>query len=206
MPANDVTWNLAKTYWEKCQNKTDGSWSYTCGRRCAGTGSMTCAGITSLVIAADRVQASNARVSGDQIECCLPNDTKDSDRIERAWQWLGQHYSVARNPGTNIHLLYYLYGLERAGRLTAQRFIPLAARAGQADKADWYREGAEQLVRTQDTLSGFWQGVGHDETEPLIGTSFALLFLSKGRWPVLFGKLQQRPTTIGTGTAATWRI
>ncbi len=102
---------------------------------------------------------------------------------------------MTRNPGTGsgINLLYYLYGLERVGRLTARRFIPLPVRPGQPDRADWYREGAEFLVRSQDSLSGFWIGRGAGETEPLVGTSFALLFLSKGRWPVLLGKLQHAP-------------
>ena len=58
----------------------------------------------------------------------------DADRIERAINWLGQNYSVAHNPGSHVNLLYYLYGLDRVGRLTARRFIPLprarTARAG----------------------------------------------------------------------------
>ena len=103
---------------------------------------------------------------------------------------MGQHYSVVRNPEYPVSALYYLYGLERVGRLTARRFIPLAPCPGQADRADWYREGAEWLVRTQDQLSGSWTRRGGAEDNPLIGTSFALLFLSKGRWPVLLGKLQ----------------
>jgi hypothetical protein len=39
-------------------------------------------------------------------------------------------------------------------------------------------------------MSGFWTGIGHVEDDPLIGTSFALLFLSKGRRPILLAKLQ----------------
>lgn len=184
--ASDRTWNLAQRYWENCQN-VDGSWGYP-SLGGAGTGSMTCAGITSLVIAADKVQSSDARVDGDRIECCVAHE-KDSDHVNRGLQWLGQHFSVSSNPGWPIWRLYYLYGLERAGRLTARRFIPLSVRAGRADKADWYREGADALIRDQDGLSGFWAGVGR-ESDRLIGTSFALLFLSKGRWPVLLGKLQ----------------
>lgn len=191
--ASDRTWRLAKKYWEDCQN-ADGSWPYN-RQATHGTGSMTCAGITSLVIAMDRVQLSDARVAGDRINCCAGRAGGDEDRIERGLQWLGRHYSVARNPGVggDIWLLYYLYGLERAGRLTARRFIPLPARPGQADRADWYREGTDLLVRNQDSLSGFWTGKGPAESNPVIGTSFALLFLSKGRWPVLIGKLQHAP-------------
>jgi hypothetical protein len=36
-------------------------------------------------------------------------------------------------------------------------------------------------------------GAGPGESQPVIGTSFAMLFLSKGRWPVLLGKLQYGP-------------
>ena len=41
---------------------------------------------------------------------------------------------------------YYLYGLERVGRLSARRLI---------GEHDWYREGAEYLVRQQQE-SGYW--------------------------------------------------
>ena len=184
--ASDRTWLLAKNYWEKCQNK-DGSWGYKLEPGSAnGTGSMTCAGITSLAIAADKVQLSDARAAGDRIECCVARGAGDANRIEQAMRWLDQHYSLDRNPGTNnsAWLLYYFYGLERAGRLTARRLI---------GQHDWYREGADRLIGMQagqQGLSDFWTGAGVGESNPLIGTSFALLFLSKGRWPVLVGKLQ----------------
>jgi hypothetical protein len=161
VPANPQTWRLAKAYWERVQNE-DGSWSYNLDTH-AGTGSMTCAGITSLVIAADRVQLADARVNGDHIECCLPRSGGDSDRIERGLQWLGRHYSVTHNPGENRWTLYYLYGLERAGRLTARRFLALPVRPGRPDRADWYREGAEWLVHRQEGMSGFWRAEGPAE-------------------------------------------
>ncbi len=103
--------------------------------------------------------------------------------IENGMNWLGANFSVRRNPGQSggLWLLYYLYGMERAGRLTARRFI---------GKADWYREGAKFLVDEQDKLSGFWGGAGTVMESRAIGTSFALLFLSKGRWPVLISKLK----------------
>ena len=68
--------------------------------------------------------------------------------------------------------------------MTARRFI---------GEHDWYREGADFLVRRQDQLSGFWIGSSHAENDPLVGTSFALLFLSKGRWPVLMSKVKHAP-------------
>ncbi len=180
------TWRLANAYWESCQNP-DGSFGYRKGNR-GGTGSMTCAGVASLVITADKVRQSNASAAGDQIRCCVNNEA-DHHRIEDGLRWLGRNFSVTHNPGLRGRqnwALYYLYGLERVGRLTARRFI---------GGHDWYREGADWLVNQQDRLSGFWKGVGHDEGNPLIATSMALLFLSKGRRPVLLAKLNHYPGT-----------
>ena len=69
-------------------------------------------------------------------------------------------------------------------RLTNQRMI---------GRHDWYREGADFLVHNQEELSGFWKGIGHGEDTPHVGTSLALLFLSKGRRPVLMAKLKHPP-------------
>ena len=201
--ASERTWRLAKKYWEENQNN-DGSWGYKL-KDTPGTGSMTCAGITSLVIAMDRAEALSARVRGDQIECCVPRPPGQADDVQQlanALDWLGRHFSVSRNPGSRSSPLYYLYGLERVGRLTARRFLPRPSRPGRPDRADWYREGADHLVRTQDALSGYWTAIGPGETEPTIGTSLALLFLSKGRWPVLLGKLQYGEDTGPTRRAA----
>ena len=97
--ASDQTWRLAEAYWKRCQND-DGSWGYNQqNHNFNGSGSMTCAGITSLVIALDRVQPPDARVVGDRIECCVPRKTggaDDVDRIERGIQWLGQ--ALLRQP------------------------------------------------------------------------------------------------------------
>ncbi len=64
--------------------------------------------------------------SGNRIECCCPADAAADDRISRGLQWLGK--KLLGDAQSRLHRhdwLYYLYGLERVGRLTAQRFIPL---------------------------------------------------------------------------------
>ena len=108
--------------------------------------------------------------------------------LEQAVVWMGRNFSVQRNPGAGssggLWHLYYLYAMERVGRLTARRFL---------GEHDWYREGADMLIGAQDKLSGFWRGSGHAEDNTHIATSFALLFLSKGRRPVLVAKLQHGP-------------
>ena len=62
---------------------------------------------------------------------------------------------------------------------------------------DWYREGAKHLVDAVGTtgLRSSWQGSGHAEDNQDTATSLALLFLSKGRWPVLMAKVQYGPQT-----------
>src|SRR5690606_2985736 len=102
---------------------------------------------------------------------------------EKALAWLGRHFTVRENPGMgNQWHYYYLYGVERVGRLTARRFI---------GDHDWYREGADFLVQEQDPLSQYWKGSGHAEGQnPHISTALGLLFLAKGRWPILMGKVK----------------
>jgi hypothetical protein len=173
-------WERARNYWQLCQNE-NGSWGYY--RPLEGTGSMTCAGIASFIIASEVIHEADARVVGDHIDCCARNETDHSDRIENGIEWLRRNFSIEYNPGQRGELwhLYYLYGLERVGRLTARRFI---------GNHDWYREGAAYLIKRQDNMSGFWKGGGHAENDENVATSLALLFLSKGRRPVLLAKLK----------------
>jgi hypothetical protein len=197
VPVDPATWRLALAYWESAQNG-DYSWGYQkkgTGFRgeYPGTGSMTCAGVASLVIASGRVGQSDAQVNGDQIECC--GVQKSNERIERALAWLGGTFTVHNNPAVGNPeyggrwVFYYLYGIERVGRLTGHRF--LVNRNGEPH--DWYREGAAMFVRVQQA-NGIWKGGNETESEPLIGTSFGLLFMSKGRRPVVIGKLQHGRT------------
>ncbi len=174
-------WRRTLAYWQRQQN-ADGSWGYTDEN--PGTGSMTCAGIASMIIASGQIAKLNAEVSGEDVKCCGEQEMDDS-AIEKGIDWLARNFSVHRNPsvgggaGTG-RLLYYLYAMERVGRLSGRRFI---------GQHDWYREGAEMLLKSQDTVDGYWTG-----GDPIVvSTSFALLFLSKGRRPILLSKLQREP-------------
>ena len=178
------TWEKAAEYWKSCQNP-GGSWGYQKGWD-VGLGSMTCAGIAATVICQGRVDNPNAKIENGLVQCCQPQEEDDS--LERALTWLGNNFSVRRNPGRrgagSAWHYYYLYGLERVGRLTARRII---------GEHDWYREGAEYLVSQQDPFSKHWVGEGHAENQPHIATALALLFMSKGRRPVLMAKLEHGP-------------
>ncbi len=169
VPIPAQVWLAARHHWEACQ-APDGGWSYMAAQRKA-TPSMTTAGVSSLVITGARLSRGREALVGHTIHDC--GHVEADIPLQRGIDWLGSNFTVKGN-------LYYLYGLERAGRLTGLRFF---------GDHDWYREGAEELVQTQRRGVGAWnEGYG-----PLVSTSFALLFLAKGRAPVLVHKLRHGP-------------
>ncbi|MCC6494020.1 MAG: DUF4159 domain-containing protein [Pirellulales bacterium] len=181
---NPIVWRLAADYWKNCQN-ADGSWGYQ-PVPLPGSGSMTCAGVGAWVICSGHIGAPAAEAGPAGVQCCLPPEKDDT--LERALKWMEHNFSVRRNPGqggagAQWHY-YYLYGLERVGRLSARRFI---------GEHDWYREGAEFLISQQDAFSHHWEGQNHSEDNRHVATSYALLFLSKGRRPVLMAKAKHGP-------------
>ena len=185
VPVDRKVWERARQHWILSQNP-DGGWGYTGRGGDASRGSMTVAGIASLVITDAMVRLGEDELLPDGTPNCCTN-TKEDDALKRACDWLGQHFSIARNPETNSWYLYYMYGLERAGRLSGKRFFG----EGLA-KHDWYREGAEQFVATQSIASGSWRADGIDGDET-IATTLVLLYLSKGFAPVLINKLEHGP-------------
>ena len=174
------TWGKAQQYWIRGQQQS-GGWGYVL--RDSPTGSMTCAGIAGLIITGENFRDGDNVVQEGDINCCGVNE--DQERLERAIAWMGRNFSVTNNPGPRDGVgaeypLYYLYGLERAGRLSGRRFF---------GDHDWYREGAERLIEIQQEHVGAWKGSSHGaEADPVIATSFALLFLAKGKRPILISK------------------
>ncbi|MGA2254775.1 MAG: DUF4159 domain-containing protein, partial [Thermoguttaceae bacterium] len=187
------TWERIHSYWVNNQIRFEdhrgdyGAWPYKKSQ--LGTGSMTCAGIAAMVISGDVLHEPDAKVTGDQIDGCYRAPSADLERIGNGIDWLRKHFTVQGNPptgpadGGRLWHYYYLYGLERAGRLTARRKI---------GEYDWYREGAKYLVHAIGPVvsRSSWRGRASVETDENLATSLALLFLSKGRWPVLMAKVQ----------------
>ena len=176
----DDTWIRAQQYWVACHN-ADGSWGYTLGNA-GGSGSMTCAGIASVWITSEHIGTPDARAVRDSVACCGGGSTPRV--LEKGLAWLAKRFTVAQNPGTGgeTWLYYYLYGLERVGRFTARRYI---------GEHDWYLEGAKMFTATQDRLSGKF--VANRIEDSIVATSFALLFLAKGRRPVIVAKSSHGP-------------
>jgi len=176
---NPQIWALSRAYFEASQNR-DGGWAYT-PRIKQSTASMTCAGISSLIITGSTRYQGQEYLQGDVIHDCGKGAFNVS--LLGGIDWLGKNFEVKQNIGHGQQWrYYYLYALERAGRLAGVRFF---------GQNDWYRLGAEEIVRNQNKLSGFWRGAGQENE--LVATSFALLFLAKGRAPVLINKLRHLP-------------
>ncbi len=143
--------------WLLTNQKADGSFAYVASA--AGRGSMSGAGIASLLL---------ARQLDDKFKLGLPRKAMDQ-ACDRAFEWLGRRFSAERHPdGTTDGYLpnegffyYYLYAVERAAVLGGRpRLGP----------HDWYQEGALHLIRAQSD-EGHWGDVEQ--------TSMALLFLKR---------------------------
>lgn len=186
VPVSLDVWRRARSHWVNSQNG-DGGWDYTGGSK--STGSMTVAGITTIVITEAMIRAEQKELNDDGSPICC-GEPPSEKILDKACQWLGRNFAVGHNPGSSggQWLLYYLYGLERAGRFSGRRFFD----NNRGDKHDWYREGADYLVSQQNRLTGTWKGDAI-EGNPTLATSLALMFLSKGLAPVLINKLQFGP-------------
>ncbi|MFN9717406.1 MAG: DUF4159 domain-containing protein [Planctomycetota bacterium] len=170
------TWQRAHDIWSQNQNP-DGSFVYSTGGRISG--SMTVAGLSTVAITSRMLPDDSDIDAQGRPDCCgIPTP---SVTLERGRGWMAEHFSVASDPApvAGGNHLYYMYGLERAGRMTGVRFF---------GRYDWYREGADWLVNAQ-LPDGSWRGAGGAEGHPQLGTSMALLFLSKGLSRVVINKL-----------------
>lgn len=177
IPIDRETWVRAMGYWSSRQNP-DGGWAY--GDRQSSSGSMTVAGLSSTTIIGQMLQ-DDAGIGPDGLPPCC--QVREPDKAtDRAVRWMANHFSVTQNPGNGSWLLYYLYGMERAGRLTGRRFF---------GDQDWYRQGAKVLTVMQIN-DGSW----NESQGPVVSTSFSLLFLSKGLAPVLVNKLKHGPRDV----------
>ena len=162
-------------YW--LDKSTSEGWEY---RKPPTIGSMTCAGIASLIILQDASIGMDASVKDNRIHCCgdqaATSKQETASKIEGGLQWLSKNFAASHNPGATGFTFYYLYALERVGRLTGQRMI---------GKFDWYREGAEYLLQSQQLGGSF-----RDGSDDVSSSAMALLFLSKGKRQVVIGHLQ----------------
>ncbi|HWE02890.1 MAG TPA: DUF4159 domain-containing protein [Tepidisphaeraceae bacterium] len=161
-------WTAVEKHWTKCQ-LSNGQWSYRQGAS-DGRLTMTCAGLASLFVCHDYVDAPRFgnTVGRDPF----------SPALKKGLDWLetGEHaVSVAR--GGNWWG-YALYGVERVGLASGFKFF---------GKHNWYPELAREVIARQGPDGGWGQVEGEED---VVNTAYALLFLSRGRHPILMNKLR----------------
>lgn len=175
VPIEASVWEEIRDFYIRTQ-QAGGGWIYSPRGGPAGHNvpsmTMTSAGICGLLIADRELK----RIRLKNKDCVLH---EEPEGIARGLAWLGARFDVEVAQRT----FYHLYGLERVGRLSGLRFL---------GGFDWYREGCRYLVRMQNA-DGAWSLRGAWDNWPVVSTSFSLLFLSKGRTPVLVSKLVHGP-------------
>jgi hypothetical protein len=171
-------------------------WGYVDGM--PSYGSMTAGGAGSVVICRSELLGKQDYGPG--------LDAKAEQSARDGIAWLGTWFAVDTNPsgapqkgraafanmaGPTWHH-YYLYALERAGVLGGVEWM---------GEHDWYGEGAEYLLGEQHGTGAWSQAAGAQfggvpiarpdsgDTETVLSTCFALLFLKKGTLPVAHGAL-----------------
>jgi hypothetical protein len=169
-------WQAIQEYYLATQ-QPDHGWNYSPARPHSDL-TMTTAGLCGLLISGMELNTGREvlQADGTATNCGVYGENKP---VTNALAWMAHGF----NASLRQHTYYNLYGLERAGRLSGQRFF---------GDHDWYREGCEFLVNAQKE-DGSWQEPGGQGGWPVISTSFALLFLSKGRTPILISKLAHEP-------------
>jgi hypothetical protein len=172
-------WKSIETYYVKSKADEFG-WGYLPSfnpvRHTPPILTMTVAGMCGLLIAGMELNEGRETDNHDgSFKNC--GFYKENEHIAKALKWIAEHFQIERLAGGNVY--YNIYGLERAGRLTGLRFL---------GNHDWYREGCVFLVDGQRD-DGSWHQPGGFDHWPCISTSFALLFLSKGRTPIMISKL-----------------
>lgn len=182
----EAVWQSIREYYIDSQ-LDDGGWPYSPqdfvgnphGR--GATLTMTTAGIASLLIAGLELNEGREKIlaSGERINCGV---YKENETTAKALIWLRKNFSLQMGSGGRANsgrTFYNMYGIERAGRLSGLRFF---------GRHDWYREGCQFLVKIQRD-DGAWELPGTYDRWSMVSTGFALLFLSKGRTPVLISRV-----------------
>ena len=163
VPVPDRFWQALQTHFLSSQ-QADGGWDYD--NTSDPTGSMTAAGLTALIICRQQLYQSKR----------IPEPLTGA--VDRGLAWLNRHFDGPRNPPVGSWNYYYLVSIER---------VALAGGIRALRGRDWYRVGARYILDQQeaDDSRGTFGSVGRQPWQ----TAFALMFLSRGSYPVWVSKL-----------------
>ncbi|HEX2971067.1 MAG TPA: hypothetical protein VHP11_01970, partial [Tepidisphaeraceae bacterium] len=160
-------WMSVQNHWYECQYP-DGDWGYQSPSGDQGTLSMSVAGIASLFVTHDYLDAPLVGGSVGREPFGKP--------LARGLAWLESGDNCLRQAWGG----YTLYGIERVGLASGFKYF---------GQHDWYRRLAAQLIRTQRP-NGSWGGGSFTTRHDLVETAYSLLFLARGRHPILMNKVR----------------
>ncbi len=172
--------------WQAATKDASGAWSYVfnaTGEFGKPTASMTAAGVATLFITQDYVHSS---------EGLYPKGNITNPAIDHGMKWLGDHFDQVYAVPSDMNTTYTLYGIERIGVAGGYKYF---------GTHDWYKEGATWLIQKQAS-NGCWGGTAWGT--PVISTSFALFFLTRGREAVAFNKIQYDTMAGGKSEIGHW--
>jgi hypothetical protein len=171
-------WEYVDRAWRRDQGD-DGSWGYNFrpgtpdpknNQPLQGSASMTAAGVATLFITQDLLRDDRA------IEC---EGNRSDANIDAGLKWMADHFSTIYQGDWPF---YSLYGVERIGVASGHKYF---------GSVNWFAQGVDWLIKAQNPDGSFPSRPWADgPSTSLENTCFALLFLSRGRAPVIMNKLQ----------------
>jgi hypothetical protein len=160
-------WRLVDRAWKNAQVKEgpdSGAWAYRKSSNNAEQekpkATMTAAGVATLFITQDYL------LSYASFDNCKGG--ANNPWIDAGLAWMDKHVTEMLK-GNH----YGMYGVERIGVASGKKYF---------GTIDWYDVGADYLVKSQ-AADGSWGG-------SIPNTCFSMLFLSRGRAPVIMNKLE----------------
>jgi hypothetical protein len=170
------TWQKFDGAWREHVEK-DGSWSYKLhligDYQPQSRLSMTCAGIATLFVCKDFLANGRSTVCGQSYY---------DPHINNGFKYLGDKF---RNDPKVFQNLYLCYGLERIGVASGYKYI---------GGVDWFQQGAQTLIELQKNYSGAFAGHVNIYGYEVGSAALGILFLERGRAPVMMNKLNYADT------------
>jgi len=165
-------WSIVEGAWVKHQDAS-GAWKYREGsnREYPFTVGITAVGVATLFITQDYLHSS-------RWTDCRGNVSNAA--IDKGMKWIGEHYErYATDEKFDREYTYpVMYAMERIGVASGYKYI---------SNEDWFKKGSKFLLKEQ-RKNGSWYG-GAKFIGDIPDTCFALLFLARGRAPVVMNKL-----------------
>lgn len=164
-------WADIEQFYLTYQDGASGGWAYDRERNGGPTVAMTTAGVNALLVSGDMLGTSRLV---DRASNRRRDPTNSRQAVLRGLEFLAKDGRLLNDFHQHG---YAIYGIERVGLASGMKYI---------GEVDWYRAlAARQLAKQRE--DGGWNATGSPEPAE---TAFNVLFLVRGRPPVMMSKLR----------------